>query len=168
MFFKSFLIQSFIILLLVYNSCKSQKQKEIEDQADIKEVVIKFFEYVKKNDEESFNKLLAKNTNPNNYIVLTDLYNKSLVKERKLPKEFKLIYEETKLGGELGIIKDHYVRIPYYIFPNDNNKLRAFSSFDVLIYFDKNIVGDYKKIYDYDLDYKLREDKEKIHIDGGL
>ena len=38
-------------------------------------------------------------------------------------------------------------------------RLRAFSSIDILIYFDKEVIGDYKKIYNYSLDYKLREDR---------
>ncbi len=165
MFFKSFLIQSFIILLLVCNSCKSQKQKEIEDQAEIKESVIKFFEYVKNNDEKKFNKLLEMNDNPINYIVLKDFYNQSQVKSGKLP-ELKLIYEETQFGGNLGVIKDHYVKIPYVIFPKNSEIL--LDSINVIIYFDKKITKDYTKIYHYSLDRILRESKEKIKIDGGL
>ncbi len=165
MFFKSFLIHSFIILLLIFSSCKSQKENEQEDQAQIKETVTNFFKYVKNNDHEKFVGLHFFNEDTTGeFLNLTQLYNQSLVKEGKLPKELKLIYEETKLGGELGIIKDHFVRIPYYVFPNDGNKLRAFSSIDVLIYFDKKVVGDYKKIYNYSLDYKLKEDKEKIKL----
>ncbi len=163
------IIKLVFIFLLVPISCKSQKQQEQEDQAQIKETVNKFFEYVKYNNHEKFVDLHFYNEDTTGeFLSLTQLYNKSLVKERKLPKEFKLIYEETKLGGELGLLKQCYIRIPFYIFPEDSNKLSVFSSIDVLIYLEIDIIGNYKKIYNYSLDYKLREDKEKIKIDGGL
>ena len=118
-------IKLVFILLLFPVSCKSQKQKQQEDHAEIKESVTKFFEYVKNNDEKGFTNLHFYNEDTTGeFLNLNQLYEKSLVKKGKLP-ELKLIYEESNHGTSLGTLKQHYVRIPYYVFPDDNNKLRA-------------------------------------------